>query len=1041
MFTSSRSLYGSLLCRLSAPNMPAVRPRSSQQSLLMIAACCGGMLPMVNLAMVSSTFLALSGDFNADLIDLARLVLGNVLIMGLVQPLITPLHALLGLRGGLLLALTLLIVSGVATAFAGSLPEMTLWYALTGFGGGLFMSLSVRIVFTIAPAESRGFFMAIWTFAIGFGSNLSPILSGVLVEFTTWRALFLLSPLVGIPCLFVVLRYLPNSRPTGLPPFDWCSFALLVAFAVASLFILCYGQTFGWNSTFILCMLFCAASALFLFLLSCLSAKAPLLHLEHLLITGVSPALFAAVLLIIGHVGMRVQMILFMRNVLAYPPSQIGLMFLVPFIVFLLTLIPAGLVVPHSNPKPFILIGFTCIMVAALQLSRLDANAGWMQIVLPLSLRSFGFALGNVAMTPLLLRNVPPEKQPQILPVINCLRFFIMCTFMGSMAIVSVQLNKWYLARLASQVTEASVSVQSTLAHWAAVFAEQGLSTFQAHRNALSIITSSVKKQATVFTFDHLFLLLALSGLFAILFTLSCRRVNPHPTSSALRHAARSGFVHAILALKALYRKPIKKIQRQTVSRAGLPLVLLFLAIPLAIPLTGCTVGPDYVRPEQDLPAISEDAPGLLFTKERWWEVFQDAELNRLEEAALAQNNNLAQAMARVEQSAAAAGIAFADRLPSAGIRGQSGRRQMTEPERRTHNYPHRTQDSFGGTFFLSFELDLWGKYRRLDEAAQAELLSSEAARDTVRLSVTSETALTYFQLRTLQEQRRIVKDMLEAYDRTCKVYETRYRIGQSPETTFRRFVAERAKTQTLLSMLEDRQIRCEGTLAMLAGYSPADIIEQTHDGFQNGLNINQLAPPPDVPSGLPSDLLLRRPDVRTAEGRLMAANARIGAAQAAFLPSFSLTGESGYASTRLDSLFTDPANIWNIAGGLVQPVFQGGRLKARERMAQAQYAEARAAYLLSVQNAFRETREALSGNRISRELIASSTEQVHELTRSNDIMEKQYDAGLSSVMDLLDVRRQLLSARQDHAEARRQQLAAVVQLCKALGGGWHEVK
>lgn len=1031
MSTPSRSLHEQLLFRLSAPDMPAVRPHSSQQYLLMLVACCGAMLPIANLSMISSTFLVLSGDFNADLIDLARLTLGNVLIMGLVQPLITPLHGLLGLRGGLFLALTLLSAAGTATSFAGSLPEMTLWYALTGFGGGLFMSLSVRIVFTIAPPESRGLFMAIWAFAIGFGSNFSPILSGVLVECTTWRLLFLLSPLIGLPCLLIVLRYLPNNRPTGLPPFDWCSFTFLVAFALPTLFILCYGQTFGWNSTFILCMVFCAVSALFLFLLSCLSTKTPLLHLEHLLITGVPPALFAAVLLVVSHVGMRVQMILFMRNVLLYPPLQIGLMFLVPFIVFLLTLIPAGLAVPHSNPKSFLLTSFTCITIAALLLSRLDANAGWMQIALPLSLRSFGFALGTVAVTPLLLRNVPLEKQPQLLPIINCLRFFFMCSCTGSMTIVSVQLNKWYLARLASQVTDASISVQSTLAHWTAVFADQGLSAFQAHRNALSIITSSVKKQATVFTFDHLFLLLALASIFAILFTLCCRRVNPHPTSSALRHYARSSFAYAIHAIKALYKKPVANVRR-TVSQSSL------LAALLLIPLTGCTVGPDYVRPEQHLPAVSENTPGPLFTKERWWEVFQDAELNRLEEAALTQNNNLAQAMARVEQSAAAAGIAFADRLPSAGIKGQNEKRQMTEPERRTHDYPHRTQDSFGGTVFLSFELDLWGKYRRLDEAAQAELLSSEAARDTVRLSVTSETALTYFQLRTLQEQRRIVKDMLEAYDRTCKVYETRYRLGQSPETTFRRFAAERAKTQTLLSMLEDRQIRCEGTLAMLAGYSPADIIES--DGFQNGLSINQLAPPPDVPSGLPSDLLLRRPDVRTAEGRLMAANARIGAAQAAFLPSFSLTGESGYSSTRLDSLFTDPANIWNIASGLAQPLFQGGRLKARERVAQAQYAEARAAYLLSVQNAFRETREALSGNRISRELVASSTEQVQELTRSNDIMEKQYDAGLSNVMDLLDVRRQLLSARQDHAEARRQQLASVVQLCKALGGGWNEV-
>ena len=313
-----------------------------------------------------------------------------------------------------------------------------------------------------------------------------------------------------------------------------------------------------------------------------------------------------------------------------------------------------------------------------------------------------------------------------------------------------------------------------------------------------------------------------------------------------------------------------------------------------------------------------------------------------------------------------------------------------------------------------------------------AELLSTEAARDTIRLAVASETALAYFQLRTLQEQERIAADMLKSYERTCKVYETRYRLGQSPETTLRRFAAERDKTQAQLYDLEERRIRCEGALAVLAGFSPAGIVDGT---------LGELAPPPDVPSGIPSDLLQRRPDVRSAEGRLMAANARIGAARAAFFPSFSLTAEGGYSSTHLDRVFLDPARIWSIMGGLAQPLFEGGRLTAKQRMAEAKYEEARAAYVGSVQNAFTETRDALAGNRISRKALAASTERVKELARSNEIMEKQYDAGLSSVMDLLDVRRQLLAARQEQAEARRRQLAAVVGLCKALGGGWTEAK
>lgn len=1006
-----------------APEIGSVPPRSLRQFVLLAVACVGGMLPISNMAMLSSSYLALSGDFNADLIDLARLSLGNLLIMGLVQPLINYIHAGLGLRGGLSLALLVLSVAGTGAALSGSLTEMTLWYALAGFGGGLFLSLSARIIFVIVPPESRRLIVAIWSFFIGLGSNASPLLGGFLVEFLTWHSLFLLSPLIALPCLLVVFFMLPDTRPSGLPPFDWCSFVFLVLFAVPTLIIVCYGQTYGWNSTFILCMMFWAASALFLFLVSCLSAEAPLLHLGNLRMKGVGLAVAAAILLVLSHVGMRIQMILFMRNVLGYPPSQIGLMFLLPLCVFVVTVIPTGITVArHGTPKPFLLSGIACIAAAGVLLSRLDANADWLHMAGPLALRSFGYALGSASATPFLLRNVSPEKQPQTLPVINCVRFFCMCTCMGTITTLSVLLNKWYFAQIAAQVTQRSSVASATIARWASLFAGQGLSAAQSRHDALVIVSSSIRKQASVFTFDHLFLLFSATACVAFLCALFSRRVNPHPHTKT--HIRRSVLMRLLTRMAVRLRR----------FRPAYPVVGTLLCLLLA----GCTLGPDYKRPALELPAEAADQPGPLFTAERWWEVFRDPALDRLEEAALEHNNNLAQAMARVEAAAAAAGVAFADRLPSVGLKSRDGKRQMTEGEALTHHYASRTQESYAETAFLSFEVDLWGKYRRLDEAARAELLATKAARDTIRLSVTSETALEYFRLRTLEEQRRIVSGMLQAYERTCMVYETRYRLGQSPETTLRRFAAERDKTQAQLYELEDRLVRCEGALAVLVGFSPARIIEDA-DAFREGRSLNELAPPPDVPSGIPSDLLQRRPDVYAAEAKLQAANARIGAARADFFPSFSLTAEGGFSSTHLDRVFMDPSRIWSLVGGLTQPLFEGGRLSAKERLAEARYDEARAAYMLSVQNAFRETRDALAGNRISRNVLAAGTEQVKELARSNEIMEKQYDAGLSSVMDLLDVRRQLLAARQEQAEARRLQLVAVVQLCKALGGGWTE--
>ena len=411
---------GDALARFfAAPEIGSVPHRSARQGILILVAVIGGMLPISNMAMLSSAYLALSGDFNADLIDLGRLALGNLLIMGLVQPLVNHIHAGLGLRGALFLALCVVSVAGVGAASSGSLTEMTLWYALAGFGGGLFLSLSARILFVVVPPESRRLMMAIWSFFIGFGSNLSPLLGGFLVEFLTWHSLFLLSPVVALPCLVILFFLLPDSRPAGMPPFDWCSFAFLVAFAVPTLIVVCYGQTFGWNSSFILIMIFCAVSALFLFLVSCLSAEAPLLHLRNLRIKGVGLAVMAALLLVISHVGMRIQMILFMRNVLGYPPSEIsGLMFLLPLCVFVLTVVPTGIMVAtHGNPKPFLLTGIACIAGAGFLLSRLDANADWWHMaVLTLALRSFGYAMGSASATPFLLRNVPPEKQPQTLP-------------------------------------------------------------------------------------------------------------------------------------------------------------------------------------------------------------------------------------------------------------------------------------------------------------------------------------------------------------------------------------------------------------------------------------------------------------------------------------------------------------------------------------------------------------------------------------------------------------------------------------------------
>ena len=379
------------------------------------------------------------------------------------------------------------------------------------------------------------------------------------------------------------------------------------------------------------------------------------------------------------------------------------------------------------------------------------------------------------------------------------------------------------------------------------------------------------------------------------------------------------------------------------------PLIFLLFA--------GCLMGPDYMRPQLALPVVPDNATAQIapFAASDWWKLFGDPTLDRIEDEALVYNLDLKIAMARVEEARALARIVFADRLPAAGIGAGAGRGRVSQETAVPGE--SRTSDFFDAFGLASFELDLWGRYRRLDEAARAELLATESARDVVRLSLTADVAALYFRLRTLQAQTRIARDQLATYDRTCDVYRKRYRAGYTQELDLRRIEADRLATAALLYQRENELSKAETALATLLGRSPRDIVQ----GFSEpGKTLEELNTFPRVPDNIPSDLLGRRPDIRRDEAMLIAANARIGAARAAFFPSIALTGQYGFASSELQDLFTDGANVWNIAGALTQPIFEGGRLLAREKAARARQEQMLAHYEQTVQNAFRETRDAL---------------------------------------------------------------------------------
>ena len=451
--------------------------------------------------------------------------------------------------------------------------------------------------------------------------------------------------------------------------------------------------------------------------------------------------------------------------------------------------------------------------------------------------------------------------------------------------------------------------------------------------------------------------------------------------------------------------------------------LLLFFAAFLA----GCALGPNYKRPQLDLPAQSSEEDFSVFQKYQWWEMFEEEDLNKLELQALQYNQDLRQAIARVDAARAGALSAVADQLPSIGLQAGSGR---------AGNYYGSGQSPSTGTVVAAFELDLWGKYRRLSEAARAQLLATSTAKDTVLLSLTSQVATAYFTLRMLDAQLDITRQTLATRQESVRIYTSRYEAGVIAEVDLRRVEADMYTVAAQAKELELQIAQAETTLAVLIGQSPREMMESSRP---RGGSLRDIPVPPQVPQGLPSSFLANRPDVRSAEGQLIAANARIGAARAAYFPDISLTGAAGYASSALDELFRSQNGIWAAAASVAQPIFSGGKIIAQNKAARAQYNEMLAAYGKAVQAAFKDALDALHANRINRETFDIRFKQTQALRRSYELTKKQEDAGLIGTMELLDVERNLLQAELSLAQARQAELVGLVNLAKALGGGWNE--
>jgi len=464
-------------------------------------------------------------------------------------------------------------------------------------------------------------------------------------------------------------------------------------------------------------------------------------------------------------------------------------------------------------------------------------------------------------------------------------------------------------------------------------------------------------------------------------------------------------------------------------------LELALSAAAVAALIAGCALGPAYQRPAIELPSAWTDvsSQGNSATGGRWWTMYGDPALDRLVEEALVSNQDLALVTARVDEARALAQVVDSQRMPA--VDASFLRDRTRSSERSPIPIPPSAieRDSYRAQLNVSYEVDLWGRLKSANNAARAELLASEANRETVRIALATEVVRAYFALVAFDAQVEATRRSLTLRSDGLALQKVRSNAGLINEFTLRQLEAEVAAARAQLPALEANRTAQELALAVLLGRSPRAIMEGAV-----ARRAGQGEPAaPVVPEGLPSDLLLRRPDVVSAEQLLIANNARISEARAALFPRIGLSGYLGSESAALTDLFTSPARIWSLAFGLAQPIFQGGRLfaeidavKARERQAVAQYQK-------TLQEAFREVRQALNTQVKAREVFEAESARTVALTDALRLARIRYQNGLLSQLEVLDSERNLLQAELNRADALRVQRAAVADLVKALGGGW----
>ena len=470
---------------------------------------------------------------------------------------------------------------------------------------------------------------------------------------------------------------------------------------------------------------------------------------------------------------------------------------------------------------------------------------------------------------------------------------------------------------------------------------------------------------------------------------------------------------------------------RQSIQNMNPRRIFQFLTVTLSLLLCGCAVGPNYKRPAVDSPSnfrFASIESTNSFGDLPWWQVFKDDALQSLIREALTNNYDLKRAVARVEQARQQVTVARAPLFPQIGYGGDVGRGKNAVVNSPT-TLGGATESSAQINLNAVWEIDFWGRIRRLTEAARAQYLATDEARRGVTITLISDVATAYLTLLDLDRELEIQRAATNAYAGSYRIFNARRINGVASRLETDRAQAAYANAAAVIPQLEFQIASTENQINVLLGHNPGPVPRG---------KLADLKPfPPEVPAGLPSSILQRRPDVLAAEQSLIAANATIGASFANFFPSIGLTTFLGRISPELSAFSAGSGNMWNVGATLTGPLFQGGQLRAQYRAAKASFDEAKAAYEQSVIAAFQEVSNAL----ISREKLAEAKvfnkQAVAALTSSVELSMQRYINGKSSYFEVLQAQQELYPTQRAEVQTQTGELIAVVQLYRALGGGW----